>query len=335
MKPYVIDMLECPECHAQLDWRIEVEADNQIEAAEARCSGCEAVYHVRDGIGIFLTPDLPRKDMWAQVESHLAIHLRENPDLEKQLLQGPVEQLSPTDQHFRAMILDERGRFGEAREIEERANQNMYTPGYLACWQSQMDHVLESLASLDGPIVDLASGRCYLVEEIIRRLQRQVIATDFSLAVLRRDRSYFKLLGLDEFVSFLAFDARKTPFKDGAITTMTTNLGLPNIEDPGSLMIELKRIVGGTLLAITHFFPEDDEPNRQVIEDAGLDAFNYQDSALRYFGESGWIPIIENACTSPALPTPESTIFEGARADGLPVAPTELKWCTIRATSRA
>jgi ubiquinone/menaquinone biosynthesis C-methylase UbiE len=194
---------------------------------------------------------------------------------------------------------------------------------------------LEGLASLDGPIVDLASGRCYLVEEIIRRLPRQVIATDFSLAVLRRDRSYFQFLGLDEFVSFLAFDARKTPFKDGAITTMTTNLGLPNIEDPGSLMIELKRIVDGTLLAIMHFFPEEDELNRQVIEDAGLDAFNYQGSALRCFGESGWLAKVENACTGPALPTPESTIFEGARADGLPVAPTELNWCTIRATSRA
>jgi len=335
MKSYVIELLECPDCHAQLDWHIEAETDNQIEKAQARCSDCAAVYHVRDGIGIFLTPDLPRNDMWAQVDSQLAAHLREHPDLEKQLMEYPVENLSPTDQHFRALILDERGSFGEAWEIEVQANNNLYTPEYMDCWRSQTDYVLESLTSFDGPIVDLASGRCYLVEKIVNRLRRQVIATDFSLAVLRRDRKFFHFLGVDEFVSFLAFDARKTPFKNNMIRTMTTNLGLPNIEDPGGLVNELRRIIDGTLLAITHFFPEDDEANRQVIEDAGIEAFVYYKSALRYLDEADWLAKVENICTGPALPTPPSTIFEGARADGLPVAPTELTWGTIRAVSNA
>ena len=65
MHKYITDMLECPICHRALEWRIEAESEGHIEQAEARCSGCGATYPVRDGIGVFLTPDLPRNDMWA------------------------------------------------------------------------------------------------------------------------------------------------------------------------------------------------------------------------------------------------------------------------------
>ena len=115
---------------------------------------------------------------------------------------------------------------------------------------------------------------------------------------------------------------------------MPTNQGLPNIENPGDLTYELRRIVRGTFLAISHFFPVEDATNRAVIEKAGLEAFVYKESALNYFTQAAWKVAVENACTSSALPTPESEIFEGARADGLPVAPTKLEWCTLRAESK-
>ena len=115
---------------------------------------------------------------------------------------------------------------------------------------------------------------------------------------------------------------------------MTTNLGLPNIEDPGGLMNEIGRIVSGTFLAISHFFPIEDDQNDAVIKQAGIEAFVYKESATHYFSETGWKIKIENSCIAKALPTPESEIFEGARADGLPVAPTQLEWCTIRSESR-
>ena len=56
----------------------------------------------------------------------------------------------------------------------------------------------------------------------------------------------------------------------------------------------------------------------------------YKGKALEHFSEKGFEIKIENACQAESLPTPESEIFEGARADGLPVAPTTLEWCTIR-----
>jgi len=334
MKKYLVEMLECPICHNQLDWEIETEEKEEIEQAEAHCSSCSAMYPVIDGIGIFLTPDLPRKDLWGEVESQLSLYLKSHPEHEKKLMEGSAENLSPTDQQFRALVLDERGEYGEGKKVEKLAHKNLYTEEYKSCWDSQIDFIVDALGVFDGPIVDLASGRCYLVEKIISQLRRPVVATDFSPSVLRRDRKYFQFLELDHLVSFLAFDARKTPFRDGAVGIMTTNLGLPNIEDPGGLMNEIGRIVSGTFLAISHFFPIEDDQNHAVIKQAGIEAFVYKESAIHYFSETGWKIKIENSCIAKALPTPESEIFEGARADKLPVAPTQLEWCTIRSESR-
>lgn len=331
MNKQVVEILECPVCHQQLNWQITSESNDRIEQAEAHCSGCSAVYPVMDGIGIFLTPDLPRNDMWEQVDSQVVLYLRDHPDIERKLMDGPVEELSPTDQQFRAMVLDERGDFAAGSEAEKLAHTNLYTSEYLACWNSQVEYTLESLGEFDGMIVDLASGRGYLVEKIASHLHRPVIATDFSPSVLRRDRKYFQFLGLDDLVSFLAFDARKTPFKNGAIKIMTTNVGLPNIEEPGDLLRELRRIINGTLLAISNFYPEEDESNRKVITGAGMEAFVYKNLALEHFSDTGWNAKVENSCLAKSLPTPPSIIFEEARADALPVAPTQLEWCTIRA----
>jgi uncharacterized protein YbaR (Trm112 family) len=331
MNKQVVEMLECPICHEQLDWQINSESNDLIEQAEAHCSGCSTVYPVLDGIGIFLTPDLTRNDMWKQADSQVVQYLRDHPDIEKKLMKGPVNELSPTDQQFRAMVLDERGDFASGIEAEKLAHKNLYSSEYLTCWNSQVEYTLESLAEFDGMIVDLASGRGYLVEEIASQLHRPVIATDFSPSVLRRDRKYFQFLKLDELVSFLAFDARKTPFKNTAIQIMTTNLGLSNIKEPGKLLGELQRIISGTLLAISNFYPEEDESNRKVITEAGIEAFVYKKLALQHFSNTVWSTKVENSCLAESLPTPPSVIFEGARADTIPVSPTQLEWCTIRA----
>jgi uncharacterized protein YbaR (Trm112 family) len=334
MDAVLLDMLECPVCHHALHWQIDEQFNDHIEQGEARCESCPAKYPVREGIGIFLTPDLPRNDLWEQVESHLTAYLRDHPDLERQLMAPPIEDLSPTDQHFRALVLEERGAFAEARRAEDLSNKNLYTPEHVGCHSSQSEYILNALAPLDGPIVDLASGRCYLVEMIVEAIQRPVVGSDFSLSALRRARRMFEFLDLAPYVSFLAFDARLTPFRDGSIKTMTTNLGLPNIENPGRLLHELNRITDGTFLAISHFFPVEDESNRKAIEAAGLDPLLYRQSAMQQFASAGWSVSVENACVAQSLPTPASTLFEGARADGLPVAPTQLEWCVLRATRR-
>lgn len=331
MQQYLTDMLCCPVCRAALQWAVTEQNKDRLETAEARCTGCDTTYPVREGIGLFLTPDLPRNDLWEQVDRGLIRYLQANPELEKQLLDSPIETLNPADQLFRAFALEEKELFAAAREAQTIAFQGLYTTEYTECWQRQADYVLAQLAETTGPIVDLASGRGYLVERIAQELNRPVVASDFSPRVLRRNRQQLSYLGLYEQVSLLAFDARRTPFRDGAVSTMTTNLGLPNIEEPGQLLLELRRIVSGRFLAISYFFPPDDDTNGIVIREARLDTMLYRDKALAAFAAANWSVTLTNSCTGQASPTPKGDILP-ARPDGLPAADTVLEWGVLIAS---
>jgi len=329
MHDFLVTMLECPACHGALAWEVSKRREDRIERAEARCVTCGVSYPVCEGIGVFLTPDLPRKDLWEQVDSRLTKYLRKHPEVERQLLDVPLDTLAPADQFYRALVLEERGEHVQAKAALDSARPRLYTAEYLACHERQIKHVIERLAASDGPIVDLASGRCQLVEVLARRLTRPIVATDFSPRVLRRDRRWLEFLGLYDSVSLLAFDARRTPFKDDVIQTLTTNLGLPNIEQPGRLLRELRRIVGGTFLAISQFYPEDNEANAAAIRQAGLSALLFRRSTLEHFATAGWRVELANAYIGKAQPTPAGVVLEGAAIDAFPVAETTLEWCVL------
>jgi uncharacterized protein YbaR (Trm112 family) len=329
MHDYLIQMLACPSCRGDLAWTIDERRQDRIEAAEARCTACDATYPIREGIGLFLTPDLPRDDMWELADSRLLRYLRDHPEIERQLLDVPLDTLAPADQFFRAMVLEERGEYAGVKAAEQSADEGLYTPEVRTCRDSQTGYVLERLSRGDSPIVDLASGRCYLVERMAHTLERPIVATDFSPGVLRRDRRWLEFLGLYDRVSLLAFDARRTPFKDGAVETLTTNQGLPNIEAPGELLRELRRIVAGTFLAIHHFYPEDDEVNAAALREVGLAALLFRRPALARFIEAGWRVEAANVRAGRALPTPTGVVLEGAGIDGFPVAETVLEWCVL------
>ena len=332
MHTYLIEMLECPACHDRLNWNIIDQNANRIEAAEAHCNACSATYPIRDGIGLFLTPDLPRDDLWEHVDSKLTQYLRKHPELEQQLMDVPLATLAPADQFFRSLVLEERGNYIEAHLAEESANKGLYTEDHTRCQNSQLDYVVEWLSATDGPIVDLASGRCYLAEKLLRRLNRPIVITDFSPVVLRNNRRRLESFDLYDRASLLAFDARRTPFRDGVVENMTTNLGLSNIEDPGSLLKELRRIVAGAFLAICNFYPEEEETNAKVIREAGLETMLYRRRALRHYAEAGWDVEVSNVCKGAARPTPSGIVIEDARIDRLPVTDTHLEWCVLLGT---
>jgi len=334
MHPFLIDMLACPACRGELTWHITEQDHTHIETAEATCKNCGSRYPVREGIGIFLTADLPREDLWEEVESHIASHLQDHPEIERKLMGSPLKDLSPADQFFRAMILDERGAFEQAKAAFEVANLELYTPAYLDCCEAQIAFLLEKLSDCRGPIIDLASGMGQLVERMAKELTPQVVATDFSLRVLRQDRKRFTHAGLDERISLIACDAHRMPFRNDSVGMLTTYLGLANIRQPLELLRELHRIVNGTLMAIMHFFPEDDPENREVIRDLGLADLLYRDIALKAFDQTDWRATLMNACEGIARPTPSGVILEGAKIDGLPAAETMLEWGVIKATRK-
>lgn len=331
MHAFLADMLQCPVCAGMLQWRITARNGNRIEQADIRCFCCDTSYFVREGIGVFLPPDLPRNDLWEQTSSALGRYLQAHPDVEQRLMSSPLETLSPADRFYRALALEERGDFAQAMAIAQQTLPLLYTAESLACHESQYQWVVDRLRDGHGPIVDLASGRGDLVQRIVRELRRPVVATDFSPRVLRRDRRALQRVGLYDRVSLVAMDARRTPFRDGAVSTMTTNLGLPNIERPGELLAELRRVVSGEFLAITHFYPGDDEANLRVLREFGVAPLLVRETFTALMAQAGWQVQLENIRRGRARPTPASELLDGARIDGLPVAETTLEWCVARA----
>lgn len=332
MHAFLINMLECPACHGMLEWRYTERDEVCIETAEARCAVCEASYPVCEGIGVFLTSDLPREGLWEQFNSHLALYLCEHPEIERKLMKYSMDTLNPADQQLRAMTLEERGAYEEARFASDAAYNSLYTPEYRACYERQIAYLVEHLRSTVSPIIDLASGRCSLVEVLLRELKGPIVATDFSPSVLRRSRKRLAHLGLGERLSLLAFDARRTPFKDSAIGFMTTNLGLSNVEQPGNLLSELRRIVSGELLTISYFYPRGDETNAAVIHKLGLGELLFRDTLLHGFADAGWKVEVMSECRGWAEPTVSSQLLEGTQIDTLPVSGTNLEWCLLSAS---
>jgi uncharacterized protein YbaR (Trm112 family) len=324
------DLLICPACHGNLKWDIQKTEGQKIKSAAINCDSCGADYSVRDEIGMFLTPDLPREDLWEQVSSGVSNYIDENPERRGQLMDVPADSLSPADQFFRAQVLDEQGQYAEAHALRESAHPRLYTPEYLACHESQYHYVLDQLGGSGAPILDLASGLGGLVKRMLSATDRMIISSDFSPLILRRNRQWAKIAGWGDRLSFLALDARRTPFKQGSIETMTTNLGLPNIENPGDLLKELLRICAGTFMAISYFLPEREDENTQLVRQFGLDQMMFKSRAKACFKEAGWQANPENICTSPARPTPKGQVIPGA-IDGLPVVDTELEWTVWKA----
>jgi len=98
----------------------------------------------------FFEPDLPRNDLWEQAESGLSGYLREHGEIERQLLNVPLETLSPADLLFRAMVLEERGAYAEAKAAAKLARVGLYTSAYRSCYESQRAYVVERLAATSG-----------------------------------------------------------------------------------------------------------------------------------------------------------------------------------------
>lgn len=332
MHSYLVEMLECAACHGSLSWNVSHQEGDRILKASAECKVCNAEYPIREGIGVFLTPDLPRNDLWEEGERFVSKMLSEHPEIDAQLMGAPITDLGPADCFIRCMVHEERRQWDQAKQAFDLAQIGLYTDEYQACQRSQIDYILECLKDGSEPIVDLASGRGYLVEQMLRNTKRPIVITDFSTQILRRNREWLIHHGLYERASLLAFDARRTPFRDGSIDTMTSNVGLPNIEAPGSLLDELRRVVSGRFLAISLFYPETDTVNVAALREYGLAESMLLDPVLVSFRDANWQAEVRNLCSCRALPTPKSSILADQGIDAFPIAETTLDWCVIEAS---
>lgn len=295
--------LVCPACGGELDGRT--------------CTSCGIEYAANDGIPLLIPPGSDVTDLWEEAESGLSRVLRENPELENALLSPLPAELEPADAFLRALVLEERG---DGSEVDA-AFARLYSPETLACIGSQIDALCERVLEEPGLVVDLASGRGVLLQRLQRAVAGTLVATDVSPRVLRRARR--------RGIEAVACDVRLLPFAGDSVDCATTFLGLNNVEQPGSLLAELRR--AAKRLLVVHLIYEPGTANDRELEELGLASLAYREPLLEGLAAAGWEPEIASSCTALLQPTPVGVLLEGAVIDRLPVEPVEATWLTIDA----
>ncbi len=324
------DILQCPVCHGKLLWSNEEVRNNKfIVNSDIICSQCQNKYFFKDEIGYFLT-DLERNDLWGQDESNLMKYLHEHKDIETNLMNSEINDLTPADLFFRSFVHEEREEFEIADELSDKAQKQLYTKEFYDCFQNKIKNVSD--LDLDNKLVlDIASGKGYLVFELLKHHKGiHVIMTDFSPTIMQLNHKKLLHYNLLDRVSLLVFDARKTPFKSNSIDIMTSNVGLNNIQKPQGLLLELKRILQKDFYSIMHFFPEEDIEHKKFISENNMSELNFLDSALQEFKKANFSVELLNKCETLSKPTPEGKIIEG-QIDGLPIHDTTMTWFIVHA----
>jgi len=261
------------------------------------------------------------EDAWAAVESALSGFLREQPDVERALLDSPLESLNGADAYLRASVLEERG--GDAAKAYMRADESCYPQEVRAARDAAVARLVELVRDGTGPILDVATGRGRLLEELVAGTSRQLVATDVSPHVLR---------GTERRVPgprYVVADAHALPFADAEIETLVTHLGLANVPRGRELLQELRR-VGREVVATHILYPADDEENLAAARALGLGELFVREQALAAFVEAGWDVAFEYEQEVHASPTPKSALLPGVGIDSLPVRETRLTWCVLR-----
>ena len=329
-----IDLLVCPICHGKLEWHINEENEERIINAKAVCRSCNEKYEVRDEIAACLTSALSRNDLWEQSKGGLEKYLDENHDVYVKLMNTPEEELSGADYWFKAAYYEMKKDFKNSSMMFEHAAEKIYTKDYINGWESQMNYIINNVPNRNVPVVDIASGRGYLVEKLLSQTGNYIIATDFSPTVLIRNKEYYKFKGLYDRLSLIAFDARMTPFKDNSIEFITSNLGIQNIEQPGKVIDEMYRICKSKFLSVMQFINKDDKVHMDLISKFGSTAYATRDNAFETFKNSGWMVDIANSYIARIKPTPKGSILSGGEIDGFPIEDTNVEYGVIAASKK-
>jgi demethylmenaquinone methyltransferase/2-methoxy-6-polyprenyl-1,4-benzoquinol methylase len=111
----------------------------------------------------------------------------------------------------------------------------------------------QTIASPEGPVLDLATGTADLALEL-RELHphRDIVAADFSLGMLREAQGKVRDVGATERVRLVAADALGLPFADRTFACVTSAFLLRNLADLRQGLVEMRRVArpGGRVVAL-------------------------------------------------------------------------------------
>ncbi|OPX19962.1 MAG: hypothetical protein BZ151_06495 [Desulfobacca sp. 4484_104] len=106
-------------------------------------------------------------------------------------------------------------------------------------------------------VLDLAAGTLDVALEVARSFPHgQIVAVDFSLAMLRQGQAKITACPTPVAVSLVAADAYALPFPDNQFDAVTMAFGIRNLLDRAAALMEIRRVLAPDgQLAILEFVP--------------------------------------------------------------------------------
>ena len=132
---------------------------------------------------------------------------------------------------------------------------DILSAGQVRLWRRAVARI--TAAGLSERVLDLAAGTA-TSSLTFTATGADCVACDFSLGMLRAGRSRLARSGQQDGqlrdgrgrVGFVAGDALRLPFADGAFDAVTISFGLRNVASPGAALAEMRRVTrpGGRLV---------------------------------------------------------------------------------------
>jgi demethylmenaquinone methyltransferase / 2-methoxy-6-polyprenyl-1,4-benzoquinol methylase len=113
-------------------------------------------------------------------------------------------------------------------------------------------------AGADDRVLDVATGTAAVAIELVRRHGCAVVGLDQSPEMLAEGRARVKQAGLADRIELVEGRAEQLPFDDAAFDALTFTYLLRYVDDPGTTLRELARVVrrGGTIASLEFGVPQ-------------------------------------------------------------------------------
>jgi len=321
MHKALIPLLICPICHGKLKSRITRKDETHLIEGEFACKDCKRKYPIFDGIGVFLSGEETKEDLWKEQEDFATRFRKENPILFFLLTKTFLGNIKPEHHFIKGLLLED-------EKTLEQATRRIYTKDYLIGYEKTKEALRE--VEKDNPriILEIACGRGGFFKPFIRSRQRKgvYVVTDFSPTVLRSNLKWLRKSGLDEEVTLMAFDAKAMPFRDNSIPAIVSNIGFPNIRNNGRAVNEVFRVLVSHGILITNFmFTTEQTKNYTKAKELGLDQFYTRKNVEEVFTKAGFRFSLEELYHGSVRPTPGGI-------DYFPIVKDVYSFCVFRAT---
>jgi ubiquinone/menaquinone biosynthesis C-methylase UbiE/uncharacterized protein YbaR (Trm112 family) len=202
MRLNIINHLACPKCQAEFLFSIYKKTKNRVIEGELKCKKCGRKFYIRDGIVCFASCN--KKQFERDV---------------RKLRKTTIEQEIPKKwMHF-------------------------FSKPELAALKKEWNFLLSVVKKNKSAIhLDFATGTGRFLRNIISKTKGEIIALDNGYDTCQELHYFLKRIKKYSRVSIVCADARKMPFKDGVLNSISSWHGLDELKIKDAIK-EAKRIL--------------------------------------------------------------------------------------------